>query len=354
MYFMEKLTENQKKELSAFIQVYQHTSEEIKRAQAILMVSENMAEPMLMAFTGLKRATAVKLRKQYLKLGLQAIESKRKEKKYRALLTKRERAEIAEMLNTQTPRDYGWEWDYWTPTILGHVILEKHAVKYKSKTSIRLLFKEAKFTYHKPEKRYERRDQAKIDAWKAENYEKVQQMLQDPEVVILTADEMILSTQTTTQKVWLPAGTIPKIECSVTRKNKSIYGFLNIKTGQQHAFKAERQTGAITVEILKKVVKIYENKKIKLFWDSAPWHRSIEIREFLTKCEQSKKIDLELIAFPTYAPEENPQEHVWKIGRAQVTHNRFITDIESITREFLSYLNNTIFEYEFFGFTARQ
>ena len=37
---------------------------------------------------------------------------------------------------------------------------------------MRLLFKESKFSYHKPEKAYERRDQAKIDAWKAENHDK--------------------------------------------------------------------------------------------------------------------------------------------------------------------------------------
>ena len=84
-----------------------------------------------------------------------------------------------------------------------------------------------------------------------------------------------------------------------------------------------------------------------LLWDNAPWHKGEAMKKFLATC-----VDFLIINFPPYAPDENPQEHVWKAARASVIHNKFISDIDSATRELLDYLNNTIFKYAFFGFTA--
>ena len=72
-------------------------------------------------------------------------------------------------------------------------------------------------------------------------------------------------------------------------------------------------------------------KKLLIFWDGAGWHRGSEVQKFM---EKDKKI--EIIYFPPYSPEENPQEHVWKAGRSHVTHNRFIKDIDSVTKAFVS------------------
>lgn len=344
---MEKLKQNQRMELSAFIEEKGRTTEEIKRAQAILLVSEKATESLVGILTGLERASAVKARKKYLKGGIAAIESKRKEKKARALLTKSQREAIRQMLHDKTPRNYGWDWDYWTPSILGKLILELYSVKYKSKTSLYLIFKESKFTYHKPEKIYTKRNQELIDEWKRNNQAEILAALQDKDTVVFVEDEMIVTSQTTTQKVWLPEGETPFIECANNRKRMGFYGFLDIKSGTQYAFKSERLTSEASAKCLKKISQLYSGKKILLIWDNAPWHRGEAMRSFLSSCS-----NLHIINFPPYAPDENPQEHVWKTVRANVTHNKFVSDIYVVSREILSFLNNTIFKYTFWGFTA--
>jgi len=344
---MEKLTAQHKTELSAFIEEKDRTAEEIKRAQAIVLVSEKSTESLVSSLTGLKKSSAIKARKKYLKGGIAAIESKRKKKKPRALLTRSQREEIKQMLNNKTPRNYGWDWDYWTPSILGNLILELYAVKYKSKTSLYLIFKESKFTYHKPEKIYTKRNQELIDEWKRSNQAEILAALQDEHTVVLVEDEMIVTSQTTTQKVWLPEGKTPFIECANNRTRMGFYGFLDIKSGLQHAFKSDKLNSETSAKCLKKILHFYRDKKVLLLWDNAPWHRGEAMREFLTTCS-----NLHIINFPPYAPDENPQEHVWKVVRANVTHNKFISDIYVISREILAFLNNTVFKYTFFGFTA--
>lgn len=345
---MEKFTTHHQTELSAFVTSGGRTSEEIKRAQAILLLAQGLSSELIMSVTGLKRETAVKVRKKYLKNGISAIESKRKEKKPRALLTKSQRAEIMYILQHKTPRDYGWDYDFWTPSILAQLILEIYGVKYKSKTSIYIIFKQSNFSYHKPEKVYKNRNEAVINEWKNQNTALIQSALHDSETVVLVSDEMIITTQTTTQKVWLLEGATPFIECFNTRKRRCITGYLNIKTGEQTAFKSEKLTSDDAVKYLKKILAKYEDKKVLLLWDNAPWHRSEKMRAFLETCSNFK-----IIPFPPYAPDLNPQEHVWKAGRAQITHNKFIHDIDVTARELLTYLNNSIFKYELCGFKAQ-
>lgn len=294
-------------------------------------------------WTGFSRTHAFRLRREYSEQGMEAIKDKRKGKP-KELLKKKELDEIINALKTKKPSDVGYACEHWTVGILGDWIEQKYEVKYKSKTSLYLVFRKAEFTYHKPGRVYREKDEKEVKKWRKQTKPKILKLLKE-ETVILTADEMILTTQTTTQKVWLPGGEYPKVECSTgSRKRRSVYGFLNMKTGQEHAFKTELQNMYITKDILKKIRNIYPKEKIALLWDNAGWHKGSATTDFI-----KQDGNIEIIHFPKYAPEENPQEHVWKNGRSMITHNRFIEDIDKATDELVAYLNETKFNYKLLG-----
>ena len=347
MNFIEKLTIDQLSELSFFINEKNRTLEEIKRAQGIILLEANNDETIILSLTGLKRETIIKSRKKFIKHGLVALKSKRKIKKPYCLLTKNQKQEVAEILNKKQPRDYGWDWDYWTVAILAKVILDTYNVQYKSKSSLYLVFKQSKFSFHLPEKLYVKRNQADIDAWIENTKPIIEKYMADSDAIVLTEDEMILTTKTTVQKVWLPTGKPSYVEESNVKKRKSFYGFFDVKTGIERAFQSDFQNSETTIEMLIKILDIYQGKKILLLWDNAPWHRSQMIKDFLATCS-----NLLLVNFPRYAPEENPQEHIWKAARANVSHNKLLLKIEDISKLFLDYLNTTKFAYKFFGFSA--
>lgn len=321
-------------------------ADESRRAQAILMLERGKAEEDIAAFTGYQLDHVFRLRSQYRKGGSKAIQDKRKGKP-KQLLAKKQREAIIQTLAKKTPNeiDSYYNSDHWTTGVLGEYIKRIYDVRYKSKTSYYLIFKQAKFAYHKPGRVYHERDEGEVVQWKNETKPRIEAAWHDKNNIILTEDEMILSTQTTTQKVWLKQGEYPKIEVSNKRENRSVYGFLNIKTGEEHAWKTERQNMATTAAVLRKLRKIYPTQKILLLWDSAGWHKGRLAMEFV---KADKRI--EIIHFPRYDPEDNPQEHVWKQGRSAITHNRFIEDIDKATDEFVDYLNSTRFPYELLGF----
>lgn len=318
----------------------------MRRAQAILLVHEGGISPeTIHSLTGYTRVHAFRLKKQYLNEGIDSLTDKRLGSP-KELLTKNQREEILKTLKAKTPKDFGYSAAFWTASLLGAYIERMYRAKYKSKTSYYLLFRKAEFTYHKPERVYHEQDAEEVEQWRKTTTTKLKKLWSEPDTVILAADEMILTTRTTIQKIWLPRGEYPKIEVSNgTVQRRNIYSFLNIRTGTEHAYKTDKQNMRVTKTILQRVRSIYPTQKIVLLWDNAGWHKGSVVSEFIKDDEK-----ILVIPFPRYAPEENPQEHVWKSGRTQVTHNRFIDDINTATDEFVAWLRKTKFPYSLLGF----
>ena len=136
--------------------------------------------------------------------------------------------------------------------------------------------------------------------------------------MVLVADECRVQTESDTTSIWYPKGKYPTIKVDQTKQALSFYGALNVATGECHALDAPRQTSASTVSFLRKLERMYQGKQVLLIWDGAPWHRG-EVRQYLK--QKHKQWQLELIYFPAYSPDLNPQEHVWKQTRKHTTHN---------------------------------
>ena len=344
----QKLTNEQWTELQHVIKSSKN-ADEVRRAQAIILINDHAPLSAITALTGYQKRQIYTLRSNYLEKGIDTIIDHRKGQP-KELLTKAQRAQIVAAIQTKKPFEVDTSYqhyEYWTTGLLGAYIQQSYGVAYKSKTSHYLLFKQAKFTYHKPGRVYERRDEQEVKEWRIKAKKQLQQAWDDSDTVILTEDEMHLSTQTTVQKIWLPQGEYPKIEVSGKREARSIYGFLNIKEGKEHAFKTKWQNMYITAEIIPQVRKLYLSKKILLVWDQAGWHKGKEAQRAI-----KDDGNIETIYFPTAAPDENPQEHVWKSGRSHVVHNEFIQDIDEATDKFVMFLNNTRFTYSLLGFSA--
>ena len=340
-----KLSSKQRKELDSVIKA-KEKADEVLRAQAILMLDGATPIETIKEITGFKRRQTFLLRKRFLDEGIDSITDKRKGKP-KELLLKKEREEIIQIVKTKTPKNLGYQSDFWTTGILADYIKIKYKVSYKSKTSLYVIFRGATFSYHTPARRYDLQDEEEIKKFRRKAKKAIEKQWHT-NTVILSGDEMVLTTATTVQKVWLRKGESPYIEVRTgTRHRAHVYGFLNIKNGKEHAFLTEKQNMFMTVEVLEKVRVIYPKKHILLFWDNAGWHLGSAVQAWM-----KKDGNMEIIRFPKYTPEENPQEHVWKKGRGAITHNRYIENLEGAANELVSYFNTNTFSYSLVGYSA--
>jgi len=345
----QKLSTKQIAELSSFMTHKERAGAEVRRATAVLYVDDEATEQTLKRFTHYSRRQAFAIRKAYLDSGTDALRDKRRSNRER-VLTAQQRETVIDVLQTKQPKDVlaGCQDTYWSTNLLGEYIERHYGVRYKSRTSSYLLFREARLSFHCPGKSYEKADRARLISWKkrqTDGRSSLMRAWKDPDTVVLCEDEMILTSSTTIQKVWLPKNSYPPVvDTNTTRQRRSVYGFLNLKTGQQNAFATDWQNMYITVSVLERLREIYPTQQLLLVWDNCGWHRGSEVQKWIRRDGKIKTL-----YFPPYTPELNPQEHVWKAGRKATTHNLHITDIEQTTNEFVAYISNQSFDYELCG-----
>ena len=134
------------------------------------------------------------------------------------------------------------------------------------------------------------------------------------------------------------------------RAKTHFYGTLNLKTGQEIAMRSDIMNAEVSAQHLEMLLETNPDVPIILFWDRAPWHRGKPIDRVLKENPR-----LEIIFFPTATPDLNPQEHVWKAVRKEVSHNHLEVRLPELADRFLHTLNSNSFKSSFldkYGFNA--
>jgi len=166
----------------------------------------------------------------------------------------------------------------------------------------------------------------------------------------LAGDEAGLYLQATTCQVWAPIGQTPVARADPGRAKTNFYGSLNLQTGQEIAMRSDLMNAEVSAQHLELLLEAHPDVPILLFWDRAPWHRGKPIDQVLQKNPR-----LEIMFFPTASPDLNPQEHVWKAVRKEVSHNHLEVRLPELADRFLNQLKSTSFQSSFldkFGYSA--
>jgi transposase len=171
-----------------------------------------------------------------------------------------------------------------------------------------------------------------------------------PQTVFLAGDEAGLYLQATTCYVWSPTGRTPITRADPGRAKTNFYGSLNLHTGQEIAMRSDLMNADVSAQYLEMILEANPDVPLILFWDRAPWHRGKAIDQVL---ETNPR--LEIIFFPTASPDLNPQEHVWKAVRKDVSHNHLEARLPQLADRFLHKLNSCTFKSSFlekYGYSA--
>ena len=176
-------------------------------------------------------------------------------------------------------------------------------------------------------------------------------MAQDaPNTAFFAEDEAGLYLQATTCYVWSLSGQTPIVRADPGRAKTHFYGSLNLKTGQELAMRSDVMNAEVSAQHLEMLLEANPDVPILLFWDRTPWHRGQPIDKVLAENPR-----LEIMFFPTASPDLNPQEHVWKAVRKEVSHNHLEARLPELADRFLSKLISNTFISSFldkYGYNA--
>ncbi|HZE87458.1 MAG TPA: transposase, partial [Methylomirabilota bacterium] len=87
---------------------------------------------------------------------------------------------------------------------------------------------------------------------------------------------------------------------------------------------------------------VFTSDECRIIWDNARFHHGKKLKAKLS----TTLAPIHLINLPPYAPDHNPQEHVWKYGKDKLANNQR-TSLEETIQAFESTIMSRIYPYHF-------
>lgn len=311
-----RITPDEKKLLVAWY--HRGTSALIRgRTHAVLMNSQGLSakkiSQLMFRDYGTVRSWLTGFREQR----LASLFSKYQDNRHASKLTREQRAQIQRTLS-RPPSDYGIPKQFWQVRDLKRWIKAEFGVVYESDRSYHFLFKLGRFSWKLPDRFDVKRDEKAVKARLVQIRDEITPFLADDNWVVLAGDETRLMWESESRRAWLRTNRKTILKVHRSQDYRSFLGCLNLKAGNCHLYSLPWQNQETVIAALKKLKKQYPRRKICLIWDNAPWHKGRLIRQKLKKRHWLS--NFHLISLPPYAPDTNPQEHVWKYAKDRIAH----------------------------------
>ena len=258
-----------------------------------------------------------------------------------AKLTRKQKEHLKSILS-QKPSDYGIPKEFWDISTLRKYVKAEFGVEYESVESYRLIFLLHNYSFHLPDTFDRHRDENKVLKRVTEIKREIKPLLKDPGWIVFASDEARIIWETIIRRAWLPKGQKTVIKVEKKRKSQSFIGFLNLKTGEELLYRLSWQKQDTIIPVLETLTQKYPDKKICIIWDNARFHHGKKIKAKLSTTLRN----IHLINLPAYAPDHNPQEHVWKDGKDKLSNNQR-ESLEETVQAFESIVTGRIYQYHF-------
>src|SRR3989344_5508342 len=286
-----------------------HDVLEAYRFRAIQLRKEDWKVNDIAHAFGLNRRAITRWFTSYKKDGKKALKS-RKAKGPDYKLSEKEIKEIMSLLYDDATI-YGFENPLWNCKMVQQIILKRIGKKIHT-TNIMRLFKKLNLSPQKPERVASQRDGKAIRKWKREEWPKIEEHRRRWQAMLYFQDESGISLTPVLGSTWAPKGKTPKV--MVTGKRGGFCVTSAISPAGKLIFRIEKRrvNADKHIEFLKQIMKQHPYRKIIVIEDRSPVHRAKKVDTFV---EQNNK-KLAIYRIPSYAPELNPDEHVWEYLKA--------------------------------------
>jgi transposase len=273
----------------------------------------------------------------FLLYGVRGLETKRSPGRP-PKLTKIQKRQLAAIID-KGPAEAGFISNCWRSPMIQHLIYEKFAIFY-SVHYISQLLKNMGFSYQKARFVSDHLDEEARKQWLANTWPQILAIAKKKNTYILFGDEVSFPQWGTLSYTWARRGKQPTIETSGKRKGYKVFGLIDYFTGrffykcQESKFNSKSYIQFIK-EVLSKT-----KKHIILIQDGAKYHTSAETKQFFDK----KQDRISVYNLPSYSPDYNPIEKLWKKVKKEGTHLHYFPtfkDLVDKVEEVLFVFKNT-------------
>lgn len=220
-------------------------------------------------------------------------------------LTERQIKVIRRIIVGKNPRQLNFGPALWTLDLVGQVIEAKFRIVLHKTTIARYLYRLG-VTPQKPVRRAFQRDDAECRKWMAVDFPKIVREAKRKQATLLFADETGVHEDHAVGTTWGERGKTPVVRVSGTRRRVNVISAISPRgrlwfrcyRGTLTAPRYTEFLGALLEDVRGEIVLVH---------DRHPAHLAAATRRFVA--EHRNRLSVHTL--PAYAPDLNPDEHVW-------------------------------------------
>ena len=242
-------------------------------------------------------------------------------------LTPTQKAALAQLIE-EGPVKAGFSGACWRSPMIQQLIYDRFGVLYNV-FYIAQLLKNLGFSFQKAAFVSDHLDEHKRQEWRTKTWPQILRAANTKKALLLFGDEASIPQCRTLTYTRARRGQQPKVKTSGKRKGYKVFGLIDYFTGYFfYQGQDGRLNSAAYIAFLTRVLE-QTTQPIILIQDGAKYHTSTETKAFFAQ----QTAQLQVVQLPTYSPDYNPIEKLWKKIKQQDTHLHYFPTFEALTEK---------------------
>jgi len=242
-------------------------------------------------------------------------------------LTPTQTAALATLIDAG-PLKAGFSGACWRSPMIPQLIDERFGVFYNV-FYIAQLLKNLGVSYQKAAFVSEHLDESQRQAWCTTTWPQIVRLAKERQALVLFGDKASFPQWGTLSYTWARCGHQPRVKTSGKRKGYKVFGVIESFTGR---FWDQGQEGRLTSEsymafLTRLLTQV--TQPIILIQDRAKYHTSVAMQRFFAR----HTTRLIVCQWPSYSPEYNPIEKLWKKVKKEGTQVQYFPTFQALTNK---------------------
>jgi len=297
----------------------------VRRISVLLdLLTQTAAVPVLCERWGLSPSCLYAWQKAFLLRGLDSLiyrhSGGRPEK-----LTPRQKKRLVELIEAG-PLVVGFETACWNAVLIRVMIWREFGVLY-NRHYVCTLLRNLGFSFQKARFVSDHLDAAKRLAWLRDEWPRILRQAQRRKARMLFEDEASFAQWGSLSYTWARRGQQPEVPTSGKRKGYKVFGAIEYFSGRLFYQGIEGRFTSESYQAFLQMIMGQTQAHLFVIHDGARYHTSQSTQAFLAA--HSHRITAEPL--PSYSPDYNPVEYLWKKTKQRATHNKYFKEFAALT-----------------------
>ena len=298
----------------------------VKRLHALLALAEGMSVQEIAAMLGLGEQTVRDYRNRFLWKHLASLTYKRPPGRP-SKLTKVQRRALAAVIKAG-PQAAGYTSGCWNTPMIQDLIQRRFGVSYHPHYVATLLHNLG-FSYQKARFVSDHLNEAKRLAWRQHEWPRIVRQARQCQALLLFGDEASFAQWGSLSYTWAPIGQQPEVPTSGKRKGYKVFGLIDYFSGRFFYKTHEGRFNSASYAAFLLDVLAQTRRHVVVIQDGARYHTSQAMQQFFSA--HAARLTVEQL--PSYSPDFNPIEHLWKKVKKEATHLKHFPEFTHLQAE---------------------